>query len=89
MTARQWILSLALCLTTVDAAFAQVQSGSISGAIRDEQGGILPGVTVTLAGNGPEQQFVTETDGQFRFLNVPPGTYNADGRPSGLPDRHP
>ena len=36
---------------------------------------MLPGVTVTLKGNGPTQTFVTEAEGQYRFLNVPPGTY--------------
>ena len=61
------------CLASV--AYAQVQSGNISGAVKDEQGGVLPGVTVTLEGNGPTQTFVTEADGQYRFLNVPPGTF--------------
>ena len=75
MRARFWILALALGLATASVAAAQVQSGSISGAVRDAQGGVLPGATLTLAGSGPGQTFVTGEDGQFRFLNVPPGTY--------------
>lgn len=56
-------------------AFAQVQGGTVSGTIRDEQGASLPGVEVTLAGSAERLSFATGTDGQFRFLNVAPGTY--------------
>ena len=76
MKARLWVMALVLGMATATFANAQVQSGSVSGAIRDAQGGVLPGATVTLAGNGPSQSFVTTEDGQYRFLNVPPGTYN-------------
>src|SRR5262245_14781166 len=70
-------LSLALVLTLAFAlpAFAQLQGGNITGTIKDEQGAVLPGVLVTLEGGGPVLTFTTEADGQFRFLNRPPGTY--------------
>jgi hypothetical protein len=69
------MLALAFSIAATGVASAQVQSGSISGVIRDDQGGVLPGVMIALEGNGPTQTFVTEADGQYRFLNVPPGTY--------------
>ena len=69
------LAALLFCVATTSVASAQVQSGSINGVVRDEQGGVLPGVTVTLQGNGPTQTVVTEAEGQYRFLNVPPGTY--------------
>ncbi|MGQ0736638.1 MAG: carboxypeptidase regulatory-like domain-containing protein [Acidobacteriota bacterium] len=75
MKARFWALALALGLAAAGVANAQVQSGTISGEIRDQQGGVLPGVLLTLQGDGPVRTFVTETNGQYRFLNVPPGTY--------------
>ncbi len=84
MRARFWMLALALCVATAGVASAQVQSGSVSGAVRDAQGGVLPGVTVTLAGNGPTQTYVTEGDGQYRFLNVPPGTYTVTANLQGF-----
>ena len=75
MRVRLWIMALVMSVAASSAAFAQVASGNISGVVRDEQGGVLPGVLVTLEGNGPTQTFVTEADGNYRFLNVPPGTY--------------
>ena len=74
MKVRCWLLALVM-LATAAGASAQVQSGSITGTVRDGQGGVLPGVLVTLAGAGPTQTYTTEAEGQYRFLNVPPGTY--------------
>ena len=75
MKVRFWLITLAMCAVTMGSAFAQVQNGVISGTVKDSQGGALPGTTVTLEGNGPGRTFITEDDGQFRFLAVPPGTY--------------
>ncbi len=69
------ILALALVLGTVMPSMAQVQGGSISGVVTDVQQGVLPGVTVTLTGSDRTAVFVTEATGQYRFLNLPPGSY--------------
>ncbi len=69
------LLLLALVTMVVPVATAQVQSGSVSGVIQDQQGAVLPGVTVTLTGSDRTLTFVTAQDGRYRFLNVPPGTY--------------
>jgi len=66
---------LALMLAFAIPAFAQIQGGSISGTIKDEQGGVLPGVTVSAQGVDATQTFVTEGNGEFRFLNLAPGPY--------------
>src|SRR5437867_1883617 len=70
-------LSFALALTLAFAlpALAQLQGGSITGTIKDEQGAILPGVSVTLQGVDATQTFTTESTGEFRFLNLAPGPY--------------
>jgi hypothetical protein len=72
ITALLCVLMLAASGT---AAMAQLQSGTIAGTITDASGGVLPGVSVTLTGSAAPQTFTTGSDGQFRFLNLPPGSY--------------
>lgn len=76
MNVRILALVLAAALAAgVGTAAAQVQSGNITGTAKDQQGAVLPGVLATLEGGGPVLTANTEADGQFRFLNLPPGTY--------------
>ncbi len=64
---------------SVGSALAQsVSSGTIQGTIKDEQGGVLPGVTATLS--SPSLQVreltqVTDSNGNYRFVDLPAGTY--------------
>ncbi len=58
-------------------AYAQ-QTGTVVGAVRDAQGGVLPGVTVTIAGDaiiGGSRVVVTGEAGAYQFTTLPPGTY--------------
>ena len=74
-----WALLATLALAT--SAFAQgggaSSTGSISGEVKDAQGGVLPGVTVTAT--SPAQigslTAVTNEAGLYRFPAVPPGEY--------------
>ncbi|HET9766225.1 MAG TPA: TonB-dependent receptor, partial [Thermoanaerobaculia bacterium] len=68
-------LALALSLLLCGAAAAQLQTGGLYGTVSDQQGAALPGVTVTLTGQGAPQVQVTNAQGQFRFLNLSPGSY--------------
>jgi hypothetical protein len=63
------VFALALPVT------AQTPAGAISGHVYDPTRLALPGVTVTLQGADFTQTFVTEGDGGYRFLELPPGTY--------------
>src|SRR5262245_23922440 len=70
------VLVAVLSLLVVGAAFAQQQTGNLYGTVADEQGASLPGVTVTLNGQGAPQVQVTNAEGQFRFLGLSPGSYS-------------
>ena len=64
-----------LVLASAGTAFAQLQTGNLYGTVVDNQGQALPGVTVTVSGNGPTQVQVTDAQGSFRFLGLSPGSY--------------
>src|SRR5258708_19167451 len=69
------VVMLALFLSLAAAALAQVQGGTIGGTVQDEQGAVLPGVTLTLQGVDATRETVTGADGSFRFLDLAPGPY--------------
>lgn len=56
-------------------AHAQLQTGNLMGSVVDEEGENLPGVTITLSGQGAPQVQVTDAQGRFRFLHLGPGSY--------------
>ena len=59
-------------------ASAQTQFGGIRGAVRDTDGGVLPGTTVTLTNNDTAQArtSVTNERGEYVFARVAPGRYD-------------
>ena len=77
----QWLARIALAsLVVLGLAVhgqAQTTSASVSGTVQDQQGGVLPGVTVTLTSRtqGNALTAVTDTDGRFLFAIVRPDTY--------------
>src|SRR5262245_5983118 len=77
MVRSRLILSLALVLLTAVVAAAQTGAGSLRGYVRDEQGGALPGVTVSARGEALIQPVssVTDAEGYYRLINLPPGTF--------------
>lgn len=68
--------ALAFVLSLAASAAAQVQSGTISGTVKDQQGGAIPGVTATLHGVDVTQSSTTSGSGEFRFLDLAPGAYS-------------
>jgi len=65
-----------LLLAVGGTAFAQLQTGNLYGTVTDDKGASLPGVTVTLTGQGAPQVQVTNAQGQFRFLSLSPGSFD-------------
>src|SRR6185503_14578616 len=73
---KRLIIAALLILAGAASAAAQVSvGGSIEGTVADQQGGVLPGATVTAQGVDATQVFTTEADGRYRFLRLAPGPY--------------
>src|SRR5213595_729400 len=73
----RWILVGALSLMLVPAS-ARAQS-AIAGVVKDTTGAVLPGVSVEVASPALIEQTrsaVTDTQGQYKILDLRPGTYS-------------
>ena len=70
-------LALAGLLGITALAAAQNVGGIISGTVRDGQGGVLPGVSLTLRNvdSGAVRTAVTEANGTYRLPGLAPGRY--------------
>ena len=84
---RVFVVSLVvLSVLTAGPADAQTGDGSLRGYVKDEQGGVLPGVTVT--GTSPALLTpvvaVTDSDGYYRLNNLPPGIFEIKAELSGF-----
>ena len=75
--ARFGTLLVLLAFVSAAPAAAQNTSGAIAGTITDTQGGVLPGVTLTVTNTdtGVARTAVTEADGRYRFAGLQPGRY--------------
>jgi hypothetical protein len=67
--------ALLLAAMVAAPALAQTLTGSITGTIKDEQGAVLPGVTVTLTGKQGTKTQVTDSSGVYRFPALEVGAY--------------
>ena len=80
------VLSFMLCLSAI--AFGQATTGVIEGTITDQNGAVVPGVSVTIKATGSgtagyNKTAITNDEGYFIFSEIPVGTYtvttNKDG----------
>jgi Carboxypeptidase regulatory-like domain len=71
-------LALLCILTGALTASAQITTGVVTGAVRDDQGAVVPGATVTLVSETRGTRIAdaqTNENGDFVFPNVPGDTY--------------
>ena len=75
-----------LSLMLAQPVLGQGAGASIEGVVKDQQGGVLPGVTVTLRNldSGVSRTSVTGPDGRYRFLALGPGRYHLSAELSGF-----
>ena len=81
--ARLGVLALACFAIGQSAAFAQ----AIAGVVRDASGGVMPGVTVEASSPAlieKTRNVVTDGDGQYKIINLVPGTYSVTFTLSGF-----
>jgi len=69
------IFVLALVPVTAE---GQTAYGGLVGLVRDAQGGVLPGATVTIINSGTnlKRETITDAQGTYNFVNVLAGQYN-------------
>ena len=83
---RKWIVvaSALVMLLTGSSAFAQ--NAQVSGTLKDQSGGVLPGVTITAKNieTGLTRSAVTEASGEYRVPALPPGTYTVTAALNGF-----
>ena len=79
--ARVWMLAVWALIAAAGPASAQVNTGTVLGTVKDNQGGVIPGVTVVLVSEAQGTRstpVVTNESGDFVFANVTPGTYTVE-----------
>lgn len=85
MIHRGWVTAFAvaglLVSAMADRASAQVTTGTVSGTVKDVQGGVIPGATIRLISETQGTKstpVVTSDTGGFVFANVKPDTYTIE-----------
>ncbi len=74
------VLAVTLSALLTASASAQVDTGSITGTVKDQSGAIVPGATVTITheGQGLTLTSVTREDGTYIFTPIRTGAYRID-----------
>jgi len=76
---------LLLVLLAAWPASSQEQRGAIEGTVKDAQGGVAPGATVTArSAVGQSFEAITDTKGTYRFPALPPGRYEIQAALTGF-----
>jgi len=69
-------VAVAFCLSAITAS-AQINPSHLTGTVKDSQGAVLPGATVTATSPAllGTQTVTSEANGDYRFPNLPSGVY--------------
>ena len=86
-------LAVWLCAVVVGLALiwagpvnSQIISGDVVGTIFDKSGGAVPGakVVATNVGTGTQHETISSSQGEYRFSNLPVGTYSVAASAAGF-----
>ena len=84
------LLILAVLLSRVSVVWAQVDTGTILGTVRDTTGAVVPGAKVTITNLGTSNSLsgTTHTDGTYVFTPLKIGSYSVDVEQTGFKRAH-
>ena len=78
----RWSIAIALCsLALASPVSAQITTGTVSGSVKDSQGGIVPGATIVLISESRGTKSVpavSNETGDYVFPNITPDTYTIE-----------
>src|SRR5438094_10676536 len=80
------VLGVFLLLLFVSLAFAQLDTGTISGTVADQSGAAVPGASVAIKNieTGIVRRLVTNEAGRYEAVALPAGTYEVTASLAGL-----
>jgi outer membrane receptor protein involved in Fe transport len=80
------VLFLTLLLFGAGNAWAQTRIGTVSGSVKDPNGALVPGASVTISQpvTGYKQTVQTDAQGAFRLVNIPFNTYKVRAEAAGF-----
>jgi hypothetical protein len=83
---RLLIAAMVFAIAGAGLAFAQIDTGSITGTVRDTSGAVVPGAEVTATNSATKVTItsVTNSSGVYQFLALIPGTYSVKVSASGF-----
>ncbi len=83
---KRFLLLVLCCLLSLPLAFAQFETASVLGYVRDSSGAVVSHATVTLINQGTQTQVEIQTgdEGAFEFTDVKPGQYRTTATASGF-----
>ena len=87
---RVWMVGLSMAVALPLGAQTQITTAVIQGVVTDSTGAVTPGVTVEAVNVETNLTLsrVTDGDGRFVFLQLPPGRYRVTFTLAGFGTRH-
>lgn len=78
MSVRRCLAVLFVVAVLAGSLMAQQETGRISGTVKDQSGGVVPGATVTIknVATNAERTMTTNGDGSYVVTNLLPGAYS-------------
>jgi hypothetical protein len=83
---RKWLVGVAVVVLACVTHEAAAQNAQIAGTVKDETGGVLPGVTITARNveTGLSRSASTDAAGNYRLPALPPGVYSVQAQLQGF-----